>query len=605
VDSLRITSCFVSFIAFAAASFGQQNPFISRSEIQTPQWDGTQPVVKVVRGELTGDGHEDLVYLRESTGNVRPVLVYAVAGNTQFVRFPSGTEGSKDAARFPALDPDSGSGVLLCEDTALTLQRWAPDTGRFQPPVVIAYGGSDPRRVAVAETAGLFPFVTVLEGDSTLRTMYVLLTGDIFVTLSDIELDLDAGGRVQDLALVDLTGDAVPELVVARESSFQVYNSITGQTLASFDDVLRPSAITTVPGLGPARKVLWAGTSVSSGSTQLFLLDASMALTGGNIFGAGEVANLSMCDYDADGDQDLFLTRTTGQIELYPSEGAGSFPYDPTNLVRLSAGAGYPERPGQIALAHDYDNDGDGDLAIHVGTSIALFLGKLVDEDALDPAFSFGVSGGAGPPAPPQSLASPNGTDPRAGHGNLELGIESTSSAQSLGSGFTMTFSGQITPAVVPEGAEYLQLTVRRSPGIGQAIVQEAPPFYFTYEEIVFEEDGVGGQLPMDVEFLVDLEPLETADGSTIESTIYYLEWEFVDPGPPREVFAVRTIAVTQDEGSMEELLVYCDPNPPEGTSCEFDDKWDSYLVVGVVPLPYLPLDLTDPPLVRAPTIPD
>ncbi len=106
----------------------------------------------------------------------------------------------------------------------------------------------------------------------------------------------------------------------------------------------------------------------------------------GSAFNANGMAEASMGvtagDFDADGDEDLFMTHLTSETNtLYVNNGSGSFT-DYTQRANLANSS--LRLTGFGTRWFDYDNDGSLDLFIANGAVL-----KLLRED-VDPAFPFG-----------------------------------------------------------------------------------------------------------------------------------------------------------------------------------------------------------------------
>ncbi len=83
-----------------------------------------------------------------------------------------------------------------------------------------------------------------------------------------------------------------------------------------------------------------------------------------------ELAGAALFDYDADGDDDLYLTNGPGFPNALLRNDGGAFPEE----VSAEAGVGYPG--GTAVVAGDLDNDGDTDLFVARRNRNALFFNR-------------------------------------------------------------------------------------------------------------------------------------------------------------------------------------------------------------------------------------
>ena len=84
-------------------------------------------------------------------------------------------------------------------------------------------------------------------------------------------------------------------------------------------------------------------------------------------------------DYDKDGDLDLFMTVRTGSNRLFENNGDGTF-----TDVAVARGVDFPNSDAAGAVAADYDNDGDRDLYLANSDGDVLLRNNLVETGTPD-----------------------------------------------------------------------------------------------------------------------------------------------------------------------------------------------------------------------------
>ncbi len=238
---------------------------------------------------------------------------------------PGPDDESSQAVEFVIETPEPGrftSTPVLDEQGRLTFTLDLESTGpvplavRLQDDGGTAAGGEDTSAV----------FNLTLEAGCTGTTP---ATPAINLILSEASPLMPAGGRPADLAIADLDGDRLPEIVVAGSdgAAFVVYRNVSE----------------------PENPATSAGTA--------FAAPAS--------FGTGSgIATLALADFDRDGSIDVAVNRgAAGVLSVFRNAaGAGGLAFDaPVDLSNPHGAAG---GVSSDVVAGDLDRDGNFDLAV-------------------------------------------------------------------------------------------------------------------------------------------------------------------------------------------------------------------------------------------------
>ena len=226
-----------------------------------------------------------------------------------------------------------------------------------------------------------------------------------FVNIAaDYDLSKKENDATMGAASLDLDGDGVPELVVARESGVWLHRF--GDDGASSEMLPFELADNTTPlsiSFGDVNKDGWADIYVSGyikidrvegetiftgdygGYSYLFLNNGDNSWTDvseeAGVFRQHNTFSAVFADLDNDLDSDLVIAQDTGRVEIY--ENPGSFPF------RLIENPSVYSYPMGVAVG-DYDNDGLVDLYFsNVGYTLppALLRGDLPKDADFNPEY--------------------------------------------------------------------------------------------------------------------------------------------------------------------------------------------------------------------------
>jgi VCBS repeat-containing protein len=338
-------------------------------------------------GDLDGDGFDDLAVV---TGSAQGLIVLANVADS------SGT-----GKRLLSTAPVVLGGEAVGNDVAI-----ADLDGDGDLDIVVAAGAGAPNRVYLAD-AGNYTSAA-LENAAAGRNAVAVgdVNGDGFVDLvfagptgSRVFVNSGSGGAftggalvgnrpARDVALVDLFGDSLPELVAANaDGDAQVFRNSggafalelalpTGATTsvgtADFNgdgrvDLVFGRNAAPAPGARPSNLV-WLNTSGASGD--FFLADE---------LGAAMTAGVTVDDVDLDGDADVLAVNGEG-VAVYGNSGGGRFALRPQQLDTTAATS---------AVTGKLNGDDRDDVAVVADGGIAVYFN--------DGSGNFGSGDTAGP----------------------------------------------------------------------------------------------------------------------------------------------------------------------------------------------------------------
>ncbi len=244
-----------------------------------------------------------------------------------------------------------------------------------------------------------------LGGGNTQQDAFLKFDGERFINISyDYPITKGAGDATMGAASLDLEGDGLADLIVARESGVWLHrNTATGITSEKLPFVFEDNTTPLSIALGDVNKDGWADIYVSGyikisaaqgetvfsdgygGYSYLFVNNGDNtwrdASEEAGIFRQHNTFTAVFTDLDNDLDSDLVIAQDTGRVEMY--ENTGSFPMKPIDNPSVHS------YPMGVAVG-DYDNNGFMDLYFsNVGYTLppALLRGDLPKKAEFNPEY--------------------------------------------------------------------------------------------------------------------------------------------------------------------------------------------------------------------------
>lgn len=482
-------------------------------------------------GDLSGDGLEDLVHLfRSATGGTpleQPGFQHAAHANRSGMVLP-------ETAADVAVDLDVGAAGLdlLYTVRADVLTRWgwtgspplAPPAFVPEEELTAPWEGEELTAVDAGGAPGLFFRRVVVastspSGDHTIHPL-VFLQGSLF----SVGMPFPASGRVGELLLVDFDGDGDRGEIAALSTDLLEVFAPDGTVLhvetasASTDHV---AVIPADAGGGTDRLALVTGSPGNQELRVLHPIEAPLSVS----LSTWKVTGVAAGDVTGDGLADVVVGRSDPPaVELLVNEGWFD-PFDLTKSVSMTivADPGTPVHPS----LYDHDHDCDLDLAVVTDGELWMFLGTDQDQSEL----SVSVFG---------NLLNPF-------HGDV----------------LQYVIHVDPPPGGLPANAQ-LAYRVYRQP-------------YFDPELPV---EHVGGDvLPMSgpLDVVVDLELI--GEYSELNTTVFFLQFYVVDPGPPQQALPLSAHALTIDDDQEVEICDYFDS----------DEDCKPRMDIGIIRIDFVP----------------
>ena len=220
--------------------------------------------------------------------------------------------------------------------------------------------GDDLRKIAILDLDGDqdLDFVTSAKVGGVVFGGTFLNKGDGSFTLGDLLL---AGNDVRDLALADVDGDQLPDLLILefQSNSLRVFKSlgkgVFEESFSSFTTEPQPTDLVTVDIDQDGDTDIF--TANLSGSISVLLNDAGVLTEVAQVPANGTPIALTTADFNADGKLDIGITKQagTGFVSLFKQISPEEF--------QPAGDFAAPNSPGGL-IATDVDLDGDIDIAV-------------------------------------------------------------------------------------------------------------------------------------------------------------------------------------------------------------------------------------------------
>ncbi|HET8698718.1 MAG TPA: FG-GAP-like repeat-containing protein, partial [Gammaproteobacteria bacterium] len=338
-------------------------------------------------GDLDGDGFDDLAV---ATGSAQGLIVLPNVAD------PSGTgkrllstaplalggEGVGNDVAIADLDGDGDLDIVAAAGAGAPNRVYLADAGNYTS-AALANAAAGRNAVAVGDVNGDgFPDL-VFAGPSGSRVFLNTGSGGAFTGGATV------GNRpARDVALVDLFGDALPELVVANaDGDAQVFRNSGGAFAVELS--LATGAATSVStadfnGDGRVDLVFGRNAPPSAGGLPSNLVWLNTSGGSGDFFladelGAAITAGVAVNDVDLDGDADVLTVNGEG-VAVYGNSGGGRFALRPQQLDTTAATS---------AVTGKLNGDDRDDVAVVADGGIAVYFN--------DGSGNFGSGDTAGP----------------------------------------------------------------------------------------------------------------------------------------------------------------------------------------------------------------
>jgi subtilisin-like proprotein convertase family protein len=361
--------------------------------------------VSVAVADLNSDGLPDPV-LADAIGGVTLLLN---TGDDFIIAASDRTVDLRNTPQRGDLDGDGLADTLVMNEAGMVLfWRALPvGQGRFAPPVLLNLGHPGRDLALVRTSSGMALAISDLTGDTI--SLYTARAGGFTRTVA-----LQAGRLPQRVAVADLNGDGLDDLVVANAAGDSVTIAFqkADQTFAVPLEIgvgVTPSdlAFADVDGENGLDVLV---SNRSSGDVSILYNDPAHRFTHTARYRAGasvsglqivngvlqprspeEPVSLVAGDFDNDGLPDVVVvSREAHRLTLLPGTPGGGFA-NPQEAFRLSTSGieGINDRPGQ-AVAADFNQDGLLDVAVLMEDrgEIWLYLGNAAGGPAGEAAES-------------------------------------------------------------------------------------------------------------------------------------------------------------------------------------------------------------------------
>ncbi|HZF31205.1 MAG TPA: tandem-95 repeat protein, partial [Gammaproteobacteria bacterium] len=321
--------------------------------------------------DLDGDGFDDLAV---ATGSAQGLLVLANvadpsnAGKRLLSTAPQvlGGEALGNDVAIADLDGDGDLDIVVAAGAGASNRVFRATAGGYvSTPLANAAAGS--RAVAVGDVNGDGFLDIVFAGPNGSRVFLNTGSGGVFTAGASV------GSRAaQDVALVDLFGDALPELVVANaDGDAQVFRNTGGAFALELALATGPATSVGAADFNGDRSVdlvfgRSAGATPGARSSNLVWLNTSGAR--GELFlsdqlGAAATAGVTVVDVDVDRDADVLAVNGDG-VEVFANSGSGTFALRAQQLDTTGATS---------AVTGRLNADDRDDVAVVAGGGIAVF----------------------------------------------------------------------------------------------------------------------------------------------------------------------------------------------------------------------------------------
>jgi hypothetical protein len=337
--------------------------------------------------DLDGDHFDDLAV---ATGSAQGLIVLANvadpanAGKRLLSTAPQalGGEAVGNDVAIADLDGDGDLDIVVAADAGAPNRVYLAGAGGYaSAPLENAAGGS--RAVAVGDVNGDGFLDLVFAGAGAGRVFMNTGSGGTFTPGASV-----GDHPAQDVALVDLFGDALPEIVLANaDGDAQIYRN-TGGTFA-LELTVATGAATSIGAAdfnkdGKIDLVFGRNAGATPGARPSNLVFLNTSGARGELFlsdqlGAAATAGVTVGDLDVDGDADV-LAVNGDAVEIYSNSGTGTFALRPQQLDTTGATS---------AVTGKLNGDDRADVAVVAGGGIAVFYN--------DGAGNFGSGDTTGP----------------------------------------------------------------------------------------------------------------------------------------------------------------------------------------------------------------
>ncbi|MBN1240753.1 MAG: VCBS repeat-containing protein, partial [Gammaproteobacteria bacterium] len=261
-----------------------------------------------------------------------------------------------------------------------------PDGGASSPLTATPISAGDDALAGTGIAAGDldgdgFVDIVIANADGPNQILFNNGSASLEATTLDGPADASAGGS-RDVAIADVDGDSLPDIVFANDGAGSVYRNLGGRSFAAENvDARSSAAVTAADLLGDGNpEIVFANSDRnaevhgrSDGSwSSLATLET------------GPAAAVAAADVDADGDADLAFGRAAADLVL-SNASASSPAFSVADQLGESATA--------AVLMEDFDGDGRNDVA-SIGASGAHRL--YSNDGAAEPTFSARSAGFSG-----------------------------------------------------------------------------------------------------------------------------------------------------------------------------------------------------------------